>query len=142
MQHNPKWRQLLLALALAVGLMGCNDDDNYSGSPWQGDNALVGYWRLSDVPINRVAVGSPSTMGWEVGLLLYSNGTATMTEMRQANTQTYGGVWSSRGHEMSLTCGAYVWVGDYRVTSSRFTLSDVANYDNQGARASFVFLRQ
>ena len=141
MKNKQKWWKLLLALLLGLGLGGCSDDDDSSGSRWQGDSALVGYWRLAEVTVTPRGSNPVPVVGWEMWLRLYGNGTASATEVRESKTQSLAGTWSSRGTELRPTLGAYNWTGDYRVTTSRFTLSDVPNHDGKGTPASFTFLR-
>ena len=137
------WRKTAFGLVLAMalgGVGGCGGDDG-GGAGTGGDPALVGHWRMSSMSVNNSGYFPPGEIGWDVQLQLNDDGSATATEVWQGKTESAGGGWSTSGNQLNVAVGWYNWTGPYTVSANQFTLSNVANYDDEGDTGSFIFTR-
>lgn len=121
-------------------LTGCEDGGASAGTG--GDEALVGSWKMTSMSVNGSGYFAPSEIGWDVQLQIDSDGSLTATEVWEGKTESSGGGWTVTDTQLDIAAGDYDWTGSYSVSSSRFTLSDVSNYDDEGDTGSFVFTRQ
>lgn len=139
-----RWMQAVMVCVIGcamAGLVGCGGGDD-GGSGVGGDTALVGNWRMTSMSVNGSGFFPPSTIGWDVQLQLAADGSVNATEVWEGSTESSGGGWSTSGTQLNIAAGSYDWTGPYTVTASRFTLSNVSNYDGEGDTGSFVFTRQ
>lgn len=138
------WIQVMGGCVMAaalVGLAGCGGDDG-GRSGTGGDPALVGSWRMISMSVNGGGFFPPGTIGWDVKVKLNADGSASVTEVWQGDTESGRGGWSTTGNQLNLDVGSYDWTGPYTVSDSQFTLANVPDYDGEDHIGAFVFARQ
>jgi hypothetical protein len=139
-----QWMKAVMGCTMGVtlaGLAGCGGGDGGSAGTG-GDPALVGNWKMTSMSVNNGGFFPPATIGWDVQMQLADDGSADATEVWRGSTESSRGGWSAGGGQLNIAVGSYNWTGPYTVSASRFTLSNVPNYDGEGDLGSFVFSRQ